>query len=68
MRFEWPEPHCKMNKRLSFMECMIFDWTFSAPVNLAGVPAPTNPDPAKQTSQLEVVHDVAVWDPSSRRG
>ncbi len=40
--------------------------TFSASVNLSD--APNNPDKTKQTSQLEVVHDVAVWDPSGRRG
>jgi hypothetical protein len=40
--------------------------TFSALVNLAD--APNNPDPGKQTSQLQVVDDVAVWDPSGRRG
>jgi hypothetical protein len=40
--------------------------TFSAPVNLSD--APNNPDPGKQTSQLQVVDDVAIWDPTSRRG
>jgi len=40
--------------------------TFSASVNLSD--DPNNPNKTKQTSQLEVVHDVAVWDPSSRRG
>jgi hypothetical protein len=39
---------------------------FSAPVNLSD--APNNPDKEKQTSQLQIVDDVAVWDPSGRRG
>ena len=39
---------------------------FSPPVNLSD--APNNPDKQKQTSQLQIVDDVAVWDPSSRRG
>lgn len=40
--------------------------SFSAPVNLSD--APNNPDREKQTSQLQIVDDVAVWDPSGRRG
>jgi hypothetical protein len=39
---------------------------FSAPFNLSD--APNNRDPGKQTSQLQVVDDVAVWDPTTRRG
>jgi hypothetical protein len=39
---------------------------YSAPVNLSD--AGNNPDPNKDASQLEVVHDVVVWDPTSRRG
>jgi hypothetical protein len=39
---------------------------FSSAVNLSD--APNNPDKQKQTSQLQIVDDVAVWDPSSRRG
>jgi len=39
---------------------------FSAPVNLSD--APNNPDKGKQTSQLLLVDDVAIWDPSGRRG
>ncbi|MDQ4016340.1 MAG: hypothetical protein M3136_11340, partial [Thermoproteota archaeon] len=39
---------------------------FSAPFNLSD--APNNRDPGKQTSQLQVVDDVAIWDPTTRRG
>jgi hypothetical protein len=39
---------------------------YSAPVNLSD--AANNPDPNKDASQLEVVHDVVAWDPTSRRG
>jgi hypothetical protein len=39
---------------------------FSKPVNLTDDPA--NPKPNQDASLLEVVHDVATWDPSSRRG
>ena len=39
---------------------------FSPPVNLSD--APNNPNKQKQTSQLQIVDDVAVWDPTSRRG
>jgi hypothetical protein len=40
--------------------------TFSALVNLSD--APNNEDVGKSTSQLEVIIDVAIWDPSGRRG
>jgi hypothetical protein len=40
--------------------------TFSAPVNLSD--APNNLFKTKNTSQLEVIFDVGIWDPSSRRG
>jgi hypothetical protein len=40
--------------------------TFSAPVNLSD--APNNNFKEKNTSQLEVIFDVAIWDPSGRRG
>ncbi|HEU4445335.1 MAG TPA: hypothetical protein VFR94_11740 [Nitrososphaeraceae archaeon] len=39
---------------------------FSALVNLSD--AENNPDPGKDTSQLLLVEDVAIWDPTSRRG
>jgi len=40
--------------------------TFSALVNLSD--SPDNDDLTKSTSQLEVIFDVAIWDPSGRRG
>jgi hypothetical protein len=40
--------------------------TFSALVNLSD--ADNNLFPEKSTSQLEVIFDVAIWDPTSRRG
>jgi hypothetical protein len=40
--------------------------TFSALVNLSD--APNNDFLEKSTSQLEVIFDVAIWDPTSRRG
>ncbi len=40
--------------------------TISPSVNLSD--APNNPDKSKQTSQLQLVDDVAIWDPTSRRG
>jgi hypothetical protein len=40
--------------------------TFSALVNLSD--SPDNDFPDKSTSQLEVIFDVALWDPTSRRG
>jgi hypothetical protein len=40
--------------------------TFSALVNLSD--APNNAFKDKDTSQLEVIFDVAIWDPTSRRG
>jgi hypothetical protein len=40
--------------------------TISPSVNLSD--APNNPDKSKQTSQLQLVDDVAIWDPNSRRG
>jgi uncharacterized cupin superfamily protein len=40
--------------------------TFSALVNLSD--APNNDFLQKSTSQLEVIFDVAIWDPTSRRG
>jgi hypothetical protein len=40
--------------------------TISATVNLSD--APNEPDRRKQTSQLQVVDDVAIWDPRGRRG
>jgi hypothetical protein len=40
--------------------------SFSQPVNLDD--APNNPDREKQSSQLQIVDDVAVWDPRARRG
>jgi hypothetical protein len=40
--------------------------TFSAPVNLSD--APNNLFKTKNTSQLEVIFDVGIWDPTSRRG
>jgi hypothetical protein len=39
---------------------------FSALVNLSD--SPDNDDLEKNTSQLEVIFDVAIWDPSGRRG
>jgi hypothetical protein len=40
--------------------------TFSALVNLSD--APNNLFKTKNTSQLEVIFDVGIWDPTSRRG
>ena len=40
--------------------------TFSALVNLSD--APNNLFKTKSTSQLEVIFDVGIWDPTSRRG
>jgi hypothetical protein len=40
--------------------------TISPSVNLSD--APNNPDKSKQTSQLQLVDDVAIWDPTTRRG
>ena len=40
--------------------------TFSALVNLSD--DPNNRFKTKDTSQLEVIFDVAIWDPTSRRG
>jgi hypothetical protein len=40
--------------------------TFSALVNLSD--APNNLFKTKNTSQLEIIFDVALWDPSGRRG
>jgi hypothetical protein len=40
--------------------------TFSALVNLSD--APNNAFKEKNTSQLEVIFDVGIWDPTSRRG
>ena len=40
--------------------------TFSTLVNLSD--SPDNDFPDKSTSQLEVILDVALWDPSGRRG
>jgi hypothetical protein len=40
--------------------------TFSALVNLSD--APNNLFKTKNTSQLEVIFDVAIWDPTTRRG
>jgi hypothetical protein len=40
--------------------------TFSALVNLSD--APNNDFKTKNTSQLEVIFDVGIWDPTSRRG
>jgi hypothetical protein len=40
--------------------------TFSALVNLSD--AENNDFLEKSTSQLEVIFDVAIWDPTSRRG
>ena len=40
--------------------------TFSAPVNLSD--ARNNLFKTKNTSQLEVIFDVGIWDPSGRRG
>jgi hypothetical protein len=42
--------------------------TFSALVNLSDAPNIRDDDRAKDTSQLEVIFDVALWDPSGRRG
>jgi hypothetical protein len=39
---------------------------FSAPVNLSN--APNTLDKGRDTSQLQIVDDVAIWDPSGRRG
>jgi hypothetical protein len=40
--------------------------TFSALVNLSD--SPDNDFPDKSTSQLEIILDVALWDPSGSRG
>jgi hypothetical protein len=40
--------------------------TFSTPFNLSD--APNNLFKTKNTSQLEVIFDVGIWDPTSRRG
>jgi hypothetical protein len=40
--------------------------TLSATVNLSD--DPNNPDKAEQTSLLLLVDDVAIWDPTNRRG
>jgi hypothetical protein len=42
--------------------------TFSALVNLSDAPNIRVDDKTKNTSQLEVIFDVALWDPTSRRG
>lgn len=42
--------------------------TFSALVNLSDAPNIRVDDKTKSTSQLEVIFDVALWDPTSRRG
>jgi hypothetical protein len=42
--------------------------TFSALVNLSDAPNIRVDDKTKDTSQLEVIFDVALWDPTSRRG